>query len=146
MALSWPLGSSVLLALVVVFLLPPGGTAPGVRDACTRTANEAAALLDLKLRFTTDDFIVHDAYVGPGYAIPTAASNEAIRLFAQTEALIIDPVYTAKAAAAMIDHIRRGIVSRDDTVVFLHTGGTPALFAYHAEVAGALEKIPAEAG
>ena len=139
------LGAHMYSAPYKIVGVSPGGKASGVRDACMKTANEAAELLELKRRFTTEDFIVHDEYVGPGYAIPTPASNEAIRLFAQTEALIIDPVYTAKAAAGMIDHIRRGIIARDATVVFLHTGGTPALFAYHAEVASALEKVPAEA-
>jgi D-cysteine desulfhydrase/L-cysteate sulfo-lyase len=63
-----------------------------------------------------------------GYGIPTRAGLEAIALFARTEALLLDPCYTSKAAAAMITHIRDGEIGADQTVVFLHTGGTPALF------------------
>lgn len=140
------LGAAMYSAPYAIVGVSPGGAAEGVRKAVARTANEGAGVLGLGLTFSPADVVVHDEYVGPGYAIPTPASNEAIRLFAQTEALIIDPVYTAKAAAAMIDHVRRGVVPADATVVFLHTGGTPALFAYHAEVAAALGRVPAEAG
>lgn len=123
----------------------PGGSAAGVQRAAARAANEGASLLGLPFEIRPDDLQVHDEYVGPGYAIPTDASNEAIRLFAHTEGLIVDPVYTSKAAAAMIDHVRRGVVPRDATVCFLHTGGGPAVFAYHAELAGALGMVPATA-
>jgi 1-aminocyclopropane-1-carboxylate deaminase/D-cysteine desulfhydrase-like pyridoxal-dependent ACC family enzyme len=123
----------------------PGGRADGVRAAAARAATDGARLLGLDLTFGPDDLTVHDDYVGPGYAIPTEASNEAIRLFARTEGVIVDPVYTSKAAAGMIDHIRRGVIAKDATVIFLHTGGQPALFAYHEEVAAALEKPRATA-
>ena len=96
-------------------------------------------LLGVDLRFAPEEMIVHDQYVGPGYAIPTPASSEAVRLFARTEGIVVDPVYTAKAAAGMIDHIRQRRIRRDQTVVFLHTGGTPALFAYGEETAQALK-------
>jgi D-cysteine desulfhydrase len=59
----------------------------------------------------------------------TEQEREAIRLFATCEGLLLDPVYTGRAAAGMIDLIRKGFFKRDDTVVFLHTGGQPALFA-----------------
>jgi D-cysteine desulfhydrase family pyridoxal phosphate-dependent enzyme len=140
------LGARMYSAPYRVVGVSPGGPADGVRASVVRAANEGARLLGLDLTIAASEAIVHDEYVGPGYAVPTAASNEAIRLFAQTEGLIIDPVYTAKAAAGMIDHLRRGVVPRDATVLFLHTGGTPALFAYHAEVAGALERVPAGVG
>jgi D-cysteine desulfhydrase family pyridoxal phosphate-dependent enzyme len=140
------LGAKLFSAAYQIVGLSPGGRADGVRAACLRAASEGARLLGAPLDFAETDFVVHDEYVGPGYAVPTEASNEAIRLFAQTEGVIIDPVYTAKAAAGLIDHVRTGRVPPDATVVFLHTGGTPALFAYHAEVAGALGRVPAGAG
>jgi D-cysteine desulfhydrase family pyridoxal phosphate-dependent enzyme len=140
------LGQRMYSAPYQIVGVSPGGKAEGVRNAATRAANDGARLLGLDLTFGPDDAIVHDEFVGPGYAIPTPASNEAIRLFAQTEALIVDPVYTSKAAAALIEHVRTGRIPRDATVCFLHTGGTPALFAYHAEVAAALERVPAGAG
>jgi 1-aminocyclopropane-1-carboxylate deaminase/D-cysteine desulfhydrase-like pyridoxal-dependent ACC family enzyme len=70
-----------------------------------------------------------DGFVGGGYGVPTAESQEAIALFARTEGCALDPVYTAKAAAALISYARAGRFDARDTVVFWHTGGAPALFA-----------------
>jgi len=80
---------------------------------------------------TDADILVLDDYTGPGYAIPTVEANDAIRALAAREGLLLDPVYTAKAMAGLIDLLKRGTLSGD--VVFLHTGGTPALFAYADE-------------
>jgi len=94
------------------------------------TANAAAELLDLNARFTpTDVHTLHD-YVGPGYAIPSAEGLAAMRLAARTDAILLDPVYTGKAMAALIDHVHKGRLTAADTVIFLHTGGLPATFAY----------------
>lgn len=73
---------------------------------------------------------VDDRYVGPGYGLPTEAMIEAVRLLAELEGLLLDPVYTGKAMAGLIAAIRGGEFKTDETVVFWHTGGTPALFAY----------------
>jgi D-cysteine desulfhydrase family pyridoxal phosphate-dependent enzyme len=135
------LGKRLYSAPFKIVGVSPGGRADGVAGAAGRAAREGAQLLGMDLVFGAEELTVHDEYVGPGYAIPTPASNEAIRLFAQTEGLILDPVYTAKAAAGLIDHVRRGIIPKDATVVFLHTGGQPALFAYHEEVASALRSL-----
>ena len=75
-------------------------------------------------------------YVGPGYGLPTAATIEAIRLAAEHEGLLLDPVYSGKAMAGLIDLCRRGFFTRGQNVVFLHTGGAAALFAYEADFAG----------
>ena len=72
---------------------------------------------------------VDDSHVGLGYGVPTAASTEALELVARTEGLLLDPVYTAKAMAALIALVRRGYFDADQTVLFWHTGGIPALFA-----------------
>jgi D-cysteine desulfhydrase family pyridoxal phosphate-dependent enzyme len=81
---------------------------------------------------------VDDRYVGPGYGYPTAETLDAITVLARDEAVVLDPVYTGKAMAGLIGHAREGRLGPDDTVVFLHTGGSPALFAYNAEMEGAL--------
>ena len=73
--------------------------------------------------------LVNDTYTGGGYAVMGKPEEEAIRLFAQQEALILDPVYTGRAAAGLIDLIRHGFFKKSDSVVFWHTGGTPALFS-----------------
>ncbi len=71
---------------------------------------------------------VLDGYIGAGYGIPTTASTEALELVAATEGIVLDPVYTAKAMAALIDWIRKGKFSEEETVLFWHTGGQLALF------------------
>ncbi|NQW02528.1 MAG: D-cysteine desulfhydrase family protein [Acidobacteria bacterium] len=75
------------------------------------------------------DVVVDDRFVGDGYGLPTAASTEALTLVARHEGIVLDPVYTAKAMAGLIEKIRDGAFSIDDTVLFWHTGGQAGLFA-----------------
>lgn len=94
-------------------------------------ANWVADRLGLELSFKTEEIFNTPAYVGEGYAKVTREGVEAIRLLASTEGILLDPVYTGKAMAGLIDFIHRGEITSEDTVVFVHTGGTPALFAYN---------------
>jgi D-cysteine desulfhydrase len=80
--------------------------------------------------FTPDDFLVVEDYLGAGYGVVGDLEREAIRLAAHLEGLILDPVYTGRAMGGLIDIVRRGVIGPDETVLFWHTGGTPALFAY----------------
>jgi 1-aminocyclopropane-1-carboxylate deaminase/D-cysteine desulfhydrase-like pyridoxal-dependent ACC family enzyme len=80
-------------------------------------------------RFDPVSIEIDDSFVGGGYGVPTEASTAAIELLARTEALFLDPTYTAKAMAALIAYVRRGTFSPTDTVLFWHTGGQVALFA-----------------
>lgn len=73
---------------------------------------------------------IHDAYYGAGYAIPTSAGNEAIRLIGRTEGILLDPVYTGKAMSGLIDILQRGQLEDDRDIVFIHTGGFPAIFNF----------------
>jgi len=93
-------------------------------------ANAAAERLDLDLRISADDVNSTDTYIGPRYGVVTEAGREAVKLLARTEGILLDPVYTAKAMSALIDDVRSGRLGADETVVFMHTGGTPALFSY----------------
>ena len=95
-------------------------------------ANETLDVLSLDMRITEDEILNDTGFVGAGYGIPSEASVEATKLFARTEGVILDPVYTGKAAACMVAHIREGRYTRDDTLVFVHTGGTPAVFTWNA--------------
>lgn len=104
--------------------------APEFRSDLAGLASATARTLGLDLQFGPEDFIVHDSYLGAGYGVVGDAEREAIRLLARTEGLFVDPVYTGRALAGLIDLIRRGRFTDDDTVVFWHTGGLPALFAY----------------
>ena len=99
-------------------------------DRITRIANETADLLGINVRLSPNEVIVLDEYIGEGYGIPTEADLKAIRLAAESEGLFLDPVYTGKALAGLLDQIQKGIIGSDETVIFLHTGGTPLLFAY----------------
>ena len=100
-----------------------------------RLINEAAKLLGVAISVTPADLANRDEWSGPEYAAPSVQSQEAMRLAAVTEALILDPRYSAKGMAGLIGTIRSGLFRAGETVVFIHTGGQPALFAYHEEPA-----------
>lgn len=97
-------------------------------------ANRLFKLLDIQLQLSPQDVLNWDDYVGERYGKPSPEGLEAIRVVARTEGILLDPVYTAKAMAGLFDHVRRGMVAAHSTVVFIHTGGTPALFAYASEL------------
>ena len=100
-----------------------------MRERLASIANETAALLELELSFAPGDFLVRDDYLGGGYGVLGELERNAVRLLAEAEGLLIDPVYTGRAFGGMFDLIGRGEIGRDDTVLFWHTGGAPALFA-----------------
>ena len=112
---------------VIGIAVSPGGDRKQQR--AVSIAAGSAERLGTDVRIDTADLLTDESYFGEGYAIPTATGIEAIRLLAQTEAILLDPVYTGKAMAGLIDHIRTGTMAADETVVFLHTGGVPGLFA-----------------
>ncbi len=90
---------------------------------------DLSALIKQPVEFDVDDILVNDAYTGEGYGIMNDRDREAIHLFAETEGVLLDPVYTGRAAGGLLDLIRRGFFNRDQRVLFWHTGGTPGLFA-----------------
>ena len=96
-----------------------------VADLATRTA----AFIEEDWDFSPDEVLVNDDYCGAGYGVMGDQEVEAIRLFAKREGLLLDPVYTGRAAAGLIDLIRQGYFEPSETVLFWHTGGGPALFA-----------------
>ena len=93
-------------------------------------AVELAERLGVKGGVAREDVVCFDQYVGPGYSLPTDSMVEAVRLFARTEAILLDPVYSGKAAAGLVDLVRKGHFAKGANVLFLHTGGSPALYAY----------------
>ena len=104
------------------------------------TANRAAELIGIPEQLAARDVDVTFDYIAPGYGKASPACLEAIALLARTEGILLDPVYSGKATAALIHHIRRGELDRSRAVVFVHTGGTPALFAYAEELAAGIER------
>jgi len=96
----------------------------------TRT-HEIAELLKVDNPVTADDIVLTDAFLAPGYGRVSDGTRDAISLAARHESLLVDPVYTGKVMAATL----KRATETDATIVFVHTGGTPALFAYQQELA-----------
>jgi len=97
-----------------------------VHDLTEKTAE----LLGIRGGIARKEIVCYGDYVGPGYSLPTDSMIEAVRLFAFEEAILLDPVYSGKTAAGLIDLVRKGVFTKGQNVVFLHTGGSPALYAY----------------
>jgi L-cysteate sulfo-lyase len=93
-------------------------------------ARQTADLLDMPGEIGREQIVVTSDYVGAGYGVPSPGTMEALQLFARHEGLLLDPVYSGKAAAGLIDLVRRGHFKRGQNIVFLHTGGTVALYSY----------------
>lgn len=100
-----------------------------------RLSRQAAELAGYRqpVVLSPEDIIVRDDFIGPGYGIPTPECISAIRLVAHVEGLFLDPTYTGKGMAGLIGEIRSGRIGKGETVIFLHTGGEPGLFA-HPEI------------
>jgi D-cysteine desulfhydrase family pyridoxal phosphate-dependent enzyme len=100
-----------------------------LKSEVSRLASATSEKVGERIEFTPADVLVNANYCGAGYGVVTEREREAIRLFANSEGLLLDPVYTGRAAAGMIDLIRSGFFKTNETVLFLHTGGQPTLFA-----------------
>ncbi len=109
-------------------------TEMNLRATLEELAPQTAELLHLHLSFDEADYVVYDDYLGGGYGVMGDPEREAIRLVARTEGILLDPVYTGRAMAGLLGLIRRGAFGPGETIIFWHTGGTPALFAYSDEL------------
>lgn len=103
------------------------------QEASVRALTEKT--LDVKFNkgslFTEQSVVANCDYVGEGYGIPAASTLEAIRLMAELEGILLDPVYSGKGMAGLIDLVRKGQFTKGQRIIFLHTGGSAALFGYH---------------
>lgn len=95
-----------------------------------KLANEASQLAGARAGVPPDAIEVDDSCVGPGYSLPTAEMTQAIQTFARLEGILLDPVYTGKTAAGLIGLVREGRFESGSNVLFVHTGGSPAIYAY----------------
>ncbi|MBN8208925.1 D-cysteine desulfhydrase [Bacillus sp. NTK071] len=95
-----------------------------------KLVNKTTEYLNVSNKIDRESVNVFDDYVGPGYSLPTESMNEAITLLAQEEGILLDPVYTGKTMAGFIDLTRQGYFKKGDKVLFIHTGGSPALYDY----------------
>ena len=110
-----------------------GITVSRSRDECVayikQLINETEDVLGLESRVKNDEIFVFDEYIGEGYSVPTSEGIDAIRLVAQTEGIFLDPIYTGKAMAGLTDLVKKDLIGSDNTVIFLHTGGSPSIFS-----------------
>jgi D-cysteine desulfhydrase family pyridoxal phosphate-dependent enzyme len=104
------------------------------RARIARLMHETAQFIEHALPLDDAEIIVHGEYIGEAYAKITPEARSAIYRVAQLEGIFLDPVYTAKTMAGLFDLIRRGVLKRDSTIVFWHTGGTPGLFGFPKDV------------
>jgi D-cysteine desulfhydrase len=99
-----------------------------------RLVKQTAAHVGIDSTIPADAILCFDEYVGPGYSLPTPQMVEAVRMLARLEGILMDPVYTGKAMAGLIDLVRKGYFKKDENILFVHTGGSPALYVYMKEI------------
>jgi len=141
-------GSTGTHAGLVVGFHGNNSNIPVIGINVSRPRDEQEQLVYELVKLTADHVGVHsdisaeaircyDEYVGPGYSLPTPQMAEAVRMLAGLEGILIDPVYTGKAMAGLIDLVRKDIFDKNENVLFIHTGGSPALYVYMDEILGA---------
>jgi D-cysteine desulfhydrase family pyridoxal phosphate-dependent enzyme len=123
------LGARIFAPQVKVLGISIDNAEYALQTVVANLANEAADRLRTPERLTAEDIRVNADYLGGGYGVVGEPELEAIRLFAELEGLLLDPVYTGRAAAGLLDLIRKGYFKPEEKVLFWHTGGTPAIFA-----------------
>lgn len=134
-------GSAGTQAGLVAGLVAMGSTLPvlgiGVRAPRERQEENVHRLADATARrlgvvdgVPRSAVVANCDYVGPGYGRPTPGMTEAVQMLARLEGILLDPVYSGKGMAGLIDLVRRGEIGPDQTAIFLHTGGSPGLFGY----------------
>jgi 1-aminocyclopropane-1-carboxylate deaminase/D-cysteine desulfhydrase-like pyridoxal-dependent ACC family enzyme len=127
-------GSEFLEVGWEVIAARPHPTDGDPRDIAFEQAALGRALLDLPVDISHDSIVNLQDFIPPGYGFASEAGRDAIRMLARAEGVLLDPVYTGKAFAALRDWAATGKLGRDSRVVFMHTGGLPALFAYADEL------------
>ncbi|MCP4692212.1 MAG: D-cysteine desulfhydrase [Desulfobacterales bacterium] len=102
---------------------------PLVYDLVKKTAERVGVTSEIP----REAVVCFGDYVGPGYSLPTPGMVEAVKLLARAEGILLDPVYTGKAMAGLMDLVRKGAIKKEEKILFVHTGGSPALYAYLSE-------------
>jgi D-cysteine desulfhydrase len=99
-----------------------------------RLVTQTAEHVGIASTIARDAILCFDEYVGPGYSLPTPQMVEAVRMLASLEGILMDPVYTGKAMAGLIDLVRQGCFKKEENILFVHTGGSPVLYVYMKEI------------
>ena len=134
------LGAHLCTAGFALHGIAVSGGEPEKFERARRVARDAATLLGYDASVLDRPFVTDQGFIGDGYGLPTPTGLEAMLLAARTEALVLDATYTAKAMAALIRDVRDGAIDPGESIVFLHTGGSPAVFTRTA--ASALSQLP----
>jgi L-cysteate sulfo-lyase len=113
----------------IIGVSPTGGVFE-VKDDIHKIAHNVSRLLHLDVTIDAKTIVNLPGYVGPGYGVMSQEAREAMELVARHESIVLDPVYTGKAMACLLDHTRKGMLKKGENVVFLHTGGFPIIFAF----------------
>ncbi len=129
------LGKALLDHPAQVKIIAPMDWPWDTRADLAKTARDAAKLIGIDLPLTAEAIDIRFDQIPPGYAIPSPAGNAALALLARTEGILTDPIYSAKALAGLIEDVKQHRIAPDANTVFVHTGGTPALFAYNRDLA-----------
>ncbi|MCE5323885.1 D-cysteine desulfhydrase family protein [bacterium] len=124
------LGARLFLPEADVLGISVTGKAETLRQHAAQEANGSADLIEVNEHFEPDELNINDEYYGERYGVPSEAGNKAILMAAQTEGIILDPVYTGKAMSGLIGLAQSGGIDPDRTVVFIHTGGSAGLMAF----------------
>ena len=99
-----------------------------------RLVRQTAAHVGIESAIPQNAVLCFDEYVGPGYSLPTPQMAEAVRMLARLEGILMDPVYTGKAMAGLVDLVRKGYFKKEENILFVHTGGSPALYVYMKDI------------
>lgn len=130
-------GQAVVTPQMKIISIAVDQTADNYRETVAGQSNEMLAMLGAEERVDPEALTISGDYYAPGYECPNERSSAAIKRLARTEGILLDPVYSGKGFAGLLDHIEKGIIKKGETVVFLHTGGATALFA-EPEIVGDL--------
>ncbi len=129
------LGKTLLDHPAQVKIVAPMDWPWDTRADLAKTSRDAARLIGIDIPLRAEAIDIRFDQIAPGYGIPSPSGNEALALLARSEGILTDPIYSAKALAGLIDDVRSHRIPPDAQVVFVHTGGTPALFAYNRYLA-----------
>jgi 1-aminocyclopropane-1-carboxylate deaminase/D-cysteine desulfhydrase-like pyridoxal-dependent ACC family enzyme len=127
-------GAKALGSSIKILGISLSGKKRPMQENISAIANETASALGLDMTFSPEEILVSDDYVFEGYGILTPEIYSGMEKVARTEGILLDPVYTGKAMAGLIDLVQRKFFKKNDGVIFLHTGGTPALFVYQKKI------------
>lgn len=114
------------MQVIGIGVSPKEGT-PFDEDWVAQLVNQTAELLETDIRVSPEELSIYWDYGGEGYGIPTPEGAKMIQLLAQTEGILLEPVYTSKTMAGLVDLVQKGTLTKDHTVLFVHTGGLPCL-------------------